>query len=186
MEDGTTREAAPAERPVITRYTDYRAYLRAMIAWLKVNKRGFSYRSFAARAGFSSPSFLKLVSDGLRNLSAESVERVATGLGLDRRESEAFEALVELGQAGSDARRNKAYGRLAKLAQRDPVKRLVSNQFEACSTWYTFVLRELATMPGFTDDPRAPGPAPALQGHARRGEEGARQPRAPGPPRARS
>jgi uncharacterized protein (TIGR02147 family) len=151
----TPREERPAldERPVITRFTDYRAYLRAMIAWLKVHRRGFSYRSFAMKAGFSSPSFLKLVADGQRNLSPDSIERVATGLGLDRREGEAFEALVELGQAESDARRNRAYTKIAKLAQRDPVKRLEADQFEAYSTWHTFVLRELAALPDFREDP---------------------------------
>jgi uncharacterized protein (TIGR02147 family) len=146
-------EPGPDERPVVTRFTDYRAYLRAMIAWLKVHRRGFSYRSFAMKAGFSSPSFLKLVADGERNLSADSVERVATGLGLDRREAEAFEALVELGQAESDSRKNRAYSKIAKLAQRDPVKRLEADQFEAYSTWHTFVLRELAGLPEFREDP---------------------------------
>lgn len=74
-----TTGVVPSERPVVTRFTDYRAYLRAMIAWSKEHRRGFSYRSFAKKAGFSSPSFLKLVADGQRRLSPESVERVALG-----------------------------------------------------------------------------------------------------------
>jgi len=154
-DDGQEEPAAPSERPVVARFSDYREFLRAMIAWLKAHRRGFSYRSFAMKAGFSSPSFLKLVADGQRNLSPESVERVAQGLGLDRRETEAFEALVELGQAESDARKNRAYSRLSKLAQHDPVKRLEADQFEAYSRWYTFVLRELAALPGFVEDPEA-------------------------------
>lgn len=141
------------KRPVVAQYTDYRAYLRAMIAWLKVNRRGFSYRSFAMKAGFSSPSFLKLVADGKRNLSPDSIERVCHGLGLERRECEAFEAMVELGQADTDARKHRAYTKLSKLAQRDPVKRLEASQYEAYSKWYTFVLRELASLPGFSDEP---------------------------------
>ena len=141
------------ERPVVTRYSDYRAFLRAMIAWLKANRRGFSYRSFAMKAGFSSPSFLKLVADGNRNLSPDSIERVAQGLGLDKRESEAFEALVELGQAESDTRKNRAYARLSKLASRDPLKRLEADQYDAYSRWFTFVLRELAALPDFNESP---------------------------------
>lgn len=148
-------DASPqsSERPVIARYTDYRAYLRAMIGHLKTVRRGFSYRSFAKKAGFSSPSFLKLVAEGQRNLSAESIERVAHGLGLDRRELEAFEALVELGQAESDARKSRAYARIAKLAQRDPVRRLEADHFAAYSNWYVFVLRELTSLPDFREDP---------------------------------
>lgn len=144
---------APTERPLVTQFTDFRAYLKAMIAFLKATRRGFSYRSFALKAGFSSPSFLKLVSEGQRNLSSESIERVAEGLGLDRRETEAFEALVELGQAESDARKNRAYAKIAKLAQRDPVKRIEVDQYEAYSKWYTMVLREMAQLPGFDEDP---------------------------------
>lgn len=143
----------PSERPVVTRFTDYRAYLRAMIAWSKEHRRGFSYRSFAKKAGFSSPSFLKLVADGQRRLSPESVERVAQGLGLERREVEAFEALVEMGQAESDSRRNRAYARIAKMAQRDPVKKLEVDQYEAYSRWQTMVVRELAQLPDFDEDP---------------------------------
>ncbi len=144
-------DASP-ERPVITQYTDYRAYLRAMIAHLKVARRGFSYRSFAMKAGFASPSFLKLVAEGQRNLSNDSIERVAQGLGLDRRELEAFEALVELGQAESDTRKNRAYAKIAKIAQRDPVRRLETDQLEAYSSWFVFVLRELAGLPDFRED----------------------------------
>ncbi len=143
---------APPDRPVVTAFTDYRAYLRAMIAFLKATRRGFSYRWFARKAGFSSPSFLKLVAEGQRNLSADSVERVGLGLGLDRREVEAFEALVELGQAESDSRKNRAYARIAKLAQRDPVRRLEAEQMEAYSRWYPFVLRELAGLDDFRED----------------------------------
>jgi len=144
---------ADSERPAVTRFTDYRAYLRAMIAWLKVNRRGFSYRTFAKKAGFSSPSFLKLVADGQRKLSAESVERVAVGLGLDRREAEAFELLVEMGQAESDSRKNRAYTKIAKLAQRDPVKKIEVDQYEAYSRWQTMVLRELVQLPDFDENP---------------------------------
>lgn len=142
-----------SERPAVTRFTDYRAYLKAMIGWLKVNRRGFSYRTFAKKAGFSSPSFLKLVADGQRKLSSESVERVAVGLGLDRREAEAFELLVEMGQAETDARRNRVYTKIAKLAQRDPVKKIEVDQYEAYSRWQTMVVRELAQLPDFDEDP---------------------------------
>lgn len=148
---GEPEPKAP-ERPLIARYADYRAFLRDLIVFLKATRRGFSYRSFALKAGFSSPSFLKLVADGQRNLSAESIDRVALGLGLDRREADAFEALVELGQAESDERREKAYARIAKLGARDPVVKLESEQFELYSKWYPFVLRELAALPDFSED----------------------------------
>lgn len=156
-EDADVGEATAVERPVVARYTDYRDFLRAMIGYLKATRRGFSYRSFALKAGFSSPSFLKLVADGQRNLSNESVDRVARGLGLDRREGEIFEALVDLGQSETDERRARAWTRISRLAQRDPVGRLASDQFEMYSRWYPFVLRELASLPDFDEDADALG-----------------------------
>lgn len=175
------------KRPVVAQDTPgSRAYLRAMIAWLKANRRGFSYRSFAMKAGFSWPELLKLVSDGKRNLSPDSIERVCHGLGLERREAEAFEALVELGQADTDARKHRAYTKLSKLAQRDPVKRLEASQYEAYSKWYTFVLRELASLPGFVRRARRAGARPPLQDAPGGGAARAPEPRAARAARARA
>jgi len=141
------------ERPQITRYTDYRAYLRDMYAYLKATRTGFSYRSFARRAGFSSGSFLKLVSDGQRNLSDDSVLRVAKGLGLDAREADVFEALVAFDQAPTDEVRDRCYRRLARLVERDPVARLAAEHYAAYSRWYPWIIRELAALEEFDEDP---------------------------------
>ena len=146
-------DPTPDTRPLVGRYADYRAFLRDMIAWLRAHQRGFSYRSFARKAGFSSPSFLKLVADGHRNLSAESVERVATGLGLDRRETDAFEALVEFGQAESDVRRKKAWAKVLQHTRHDPVRQLEAREFDVYDRWQTLVIRELMTLPRFDRRP---------------------------------
>ncbi len=140
-------------RPLIERFSDHRAYLAAMFAWHKRRHRGFSYRTFARRAGFASASFLKLVIDGKRNLSTESIERVGTGLGLDRRETDALAALVELGQADTDASRNRAYARMVQHMRHDPVKQLEARQFEVYGRWQTLVVRELMAQPGFDPNP---------------------------------
>ncbi|TNF33794.1 MAG: TIGR02147 family protein [Deltaproteobacteria bacterium] len=142
-----------AERPQITRYTDYRAYLRDMYAFLKATRPGFSYRSFSRRAGFASGSFLKLVSDGHRNLSDDSTLRVARGLGLDAREADVLEALVAFNQADTDQVRDRHYQRLARLVDRDPVARLSADHYAAYSRWYPWIIRELAAHDDFDEDP---------------------------------
>jgi uncharacterized protein (TIGR02147 family) len=150
------RDRAPEETPEppeIAHFTDYRAFIRARYAFLKATRPGFSYRSFARRAGFSSGSFLKLVADGQRNLSQDSIDRVAKGLGLDRREAEVFEALVLFGQVSTAAARSRQYDRLAKLVDHDPLAQLERAHYEAYSSWYPFVIRELAGRPDFQEDP---------------------------------
>lgn len=153
-EEQRAAEAAPeaATAPDIARFTDYRAFIRARYTWLKATQRGFSYRSFARRAGFASGSFLKLVADGQRNLSPDSIERVARGLGLSRKEAETFEAMVLFGQASSATARSRQYERLARLVDHDPIARLERAHYEAYSSWYPFVIRELAARPDFRED----------------------------------
>ncbi len=78
-------------RPLIFEYSSYRDYLRDLYSYLKASRPYFSYRYFAAKAGFNSPNFLKLVIDGKRNLSSDSVKRFATALKLERDELAFFE-----------------------------------------------------------------------------------------------
>ncbi|MCB9732183.1 MAG: TIGR02147 family protein [Deltaproteobacteria bacterium] len=152
--DGSAEaDAAAPPRPVVARYTDYREYLKAMYDHLKVARRGFSYRSFAKKAGFSSGSFLKLVIDGKRNLSPESIPKVAHGLGLDAREADVLEALVLFEQAPTDAARDRWLARLGGLVEHEPAQRLALAHYDAYTRWYPFIVRELAGLPGFEEDP---------------------------------
>ena len=48
-------------RPTPQGFDDHRDFLGAMVEYLKGTHRRFSYRYFARKAGFASPSFLKLV-----------------------------------------------------------------------------------------------------------------------------
>ena len=59
-------------RPRPEDHTDYRAYLREMVTYLKASRPQFSYRYFSRIAGFTSPNFLKLVAEGQRNLTPDA------------------------------------------------------------------------------------------------------------------
>lgn len=143
-----------SERPDPAHFDDYREYLREMVAHLKETRRGFSYRSFARRAGFASPSFLKLVIDGKSRISNESIPKFARALGLKGRELESFEALVHFTQAASDAERERYLRRLHRSAPRgDEAIQLTDEQFEVYSTWYGLAVRELLTLADFREEP---------------------------------
>ena len=64
-------------------YLDYRAFLRDLYLERKERGRGFSYRAFSRRAGLKSPNYLKMVIDGIRNITPAMAERFARALGLD-------------------------------------------------------------------------------------------------------
>lgn len=140
------------ERPVPEAFDDYRSYLRAMIGYLKATKRQFSYRYFSRVAGFRSPNFLQLVAEGKRNLSNASIAKFAHGLGLDAREQETFETLVMLGQATTDAERNRYYLRLQKQKKSAGTGRIEEAQYAVYSEWFVLAVREMLTLPDFRED----------------------------------
>lgn len=148
------RENTRRQRPSPEDFAEHRAYLRAMISYLKETQPQFSYRFFARRAGFSSPNFLKLVADGRRNLSSDSVPKFARGLGLDARETASFADLVALGHAANDDDRNRALARLHRARDTSRTRRLEAEQFEVFSQWYVLPIRELMLDPEFEDDPQ--------------------------------
>ena len=62
-------------------YTSYRQYIADYYADRKA-KSAFSWQEFAKAAGFTSPVYLKYVSEGRFNLSAAAAERVAESMHL--------------------------------------------------------------------------------------------------------
>ena len=135
-------------------YLDYREFLRDAYRDLKASQRGFSYRSFARRAGMSSPNFLKLVIDGKRNLGAQSVEQFANALGLGTQERAFFRELVAFNQAATAAEKNERFERIGSYRQHRKVTRLERSLFEYLSRWYYPAVRELVSCQGFVDDPQ--------------------------------
>ena len=142
-----------AERPQVADFADYRKYLQAMVVYLKATQRGFSYRWFSKKAGFSSPNFLKQVAEGQRNLSDASIERFAKGLSLGADDLEVFGALVRLNQAKTDEERRRQYRVLRRHRSRDPASQMESDQYDLYTNWYALIVKEMTALPGFLADP---------------------------------
>ena len=84
-------------RPLIYAYLDYRNFLKDLFAFKKQESASFSFRNFSRLAGLKSSNFLKLVMDGKRNLSPQSIHQVAKAFKLSKGEADFFETLVFLG-----------------------------------------------------------------------------------------
>lgn len=140
-------------KPNIFEYLDYREYLRDYYEAGKEHVSGFSYRYLARQAGFSSPNFFKLVMDGDRNLSADSVEKFAKALKLDGKEKRFFADLVAFEQADDVDIKNAAFENLAASQRFRQARRIDSSMFRYLSRWYNLAIRELAARPDFRDDP---------------------------------
>lgn len=139
-------------RPQTLDYDDYREFLRELIGYLRLTSRSFSFRKFSRKAGYQSPNFLKLVVEGQRNLSDESIIRFAKAFELSAKEEKDFGHLVRFNQSKSDVERNKNY-RLLKRNRPGPAAEIHAAQYDVYSKWYALPIRELSTTPDFKEDP---------------------------------
>jgi|HubBroStandDraft_1064217.scaffolds.fasta_scaffold09806_4 uncharacterized protein (TIGR02147 family) len=133
-------------------YDDYRAYLRDVYTDRK--HRGLSHRALARRAGLSSPSFLKAVMDGQRNLAPPTAKRVAAALGLSGDAAEYFSWLVVSNQTTDAAERRSALGNLRRLRRYQDVHALREATDAYHRHWYLPAIRELSWTSRFRADPQ--------------------------------
>ncbi|MBN1575124.1 MAG: TIGR02147 family protein [Chitinispirillaceae bacterium] len=141
----------------IFEYMDYRDYLRSLFEQRKADHPFYSYRLFSQKAGFKSPNFLKLVVDGKRNLTKESVYRVAKAFGLNKSESDYLENLVFLNQSRTLDEKNLYLSRILRYRIKCDPKLLESSEYEYYSQWYHPVICELVTAIDFREDYRKLG-----------------------------
>jgi len=85
------------------------------------------------------------VIDGQRNLTNESVAKMAQGFSLKRNEREYFENLVFMNQAHNHDERDHYYQKTISLKKNSTVKRLEKASYEYFSKWYYPVIREIVT-----------------------------------------
>ncbi len=136
-------------KPIIE-YTDFRKFMRDFYEERK-SCSAFSWREFSKIAGFSSPSYMKVVCDGKSKLSRIGVERTGVAMGLAGFEMDYFRAMVKFGQAEVESKKVAAYEEMLSIAKMYKVRVLEGDLFEFYDTWRNPVLRELAPlMPGAT------------------------------------
>lgn len=140
-------------RPDIYTYLSYRAYLGDYYAAAKANQPHFSYRYFSRRAGFSSSNFLKLIIDGKRNVSPESVDKIAEALSLTAEEHRFFAQLVELDQAPDQEARAQQMEAIMATRRFLEARPLDGLTYAYLSKWYHVAICELIAHHAFRNDP---------------------------------
>ncbi|MGE3680775.1 MAG: TIGR02147 family protein [Bdellovibrionales bacterium] len=145
--------SAKFSRPVIFDYSDYRAFLRDSYRFLKETQTRFSFRKFSAEAGFKAPNALKLLIDGKRNLTLQSIRKVIKALKLSSDEGTFFKNLVFMNQAESTRERLSYAQELCKSRVFRELYPLESLQFAFYNEWYHIPIRELVASLEFQEDP---------------------------------
>lgn len=134
-------------------YTDYRQYLKDFYAFRKESERGYSFRQFSKDGDFTSPNILKLVMDGERNLTSDSLEKFIKALRLEGAMAAYFRALVRMNQATTSEEQQQHYQELKRLVPHAKKRDLDPDTVEYLSHWLYPVLREMCQIPGFVEDP---------------------------------
>lgn len=135
-------------------YSDYRRYLSDFYEARKAEKKSFSYRTFAARAGLGSPSHFQMIVKGERNLSLKTIPKFAKALNLNPKEAKYFEFLVQFNQATDSDLKSKYYSELLKLKPENSLKKLELEKYSYLSKWYVVALYSLIEVKEFNPDPK--------------------------------
>ena len=132
----------------VLKYMDYHQYIADYYAEKKA-KSAFTWQAFTRAAGFSSPVFLKYVSEGRTNLSEDAAARVASAMSLMGYEQEYFCEMVKFVHAKTDEEKKSTFNRMLAIADMHKVRILEGDSFRYFDSWKNPVLRELApAMPG--------------------------------------
>ncbi|MCP4914967.1 MAG: TIGR02147 family protein [Oligoflexia bacterium] len=137
----------------ITEYLDYRKYLKDFYLQKKEANPDYSYRLFMKKGGLSSPSHLKMIMDGERNLTSNTIPKYIKALGLtNKTEIEFFENLVHYSQAKNQETKLDYFNRLLEQKRKKGLSPLELEQYDFLSTWYHVVVYVLIDLPGFKND----------------------------------
>tara|TARA_Y100000768_G_scaffold388803_1_gene387330 strand:+ start:1321 stop:2142 length:822 start_codon:yes stop_codon:yes gene_type:complete len=127
----------------IFHYTNYRLFLKASYEELKATHKAFSYRYFSQKCGYKSPNFLKMIIDGQRNLSEESIEKFIEFFKLKKKEADYFRLLVQFNQAKTNQTKTDLAQKILKHSAFKRMHPLSRDHFEYYSKWYYVAIREL-------------------------------------------
>ena len=125
-------------RPDLFQYLEYRSYLSGYVEWRLTGNSHFSKRAFSQKY-FGSTGILYEVIQGRRDLGPKLRVRCAAALGLNDKENEYFDLLVQHNQAKQDLERNFLFEKLSRFRNSKPwVVR--ENQHKYYGKWYYAVV----------------------------------------------
>jgi uncharacterized protein (TIGR02147 family) len=134
-------------------YLEYREYLADWFVAKKEANPRFSHRLFSRKMSQRSPSFLKDIIDGRRNITTDQQEDFCRVLGLSQAQGVYFIDLIILDQSKDDEERKRSFERLAASRRVQGARRVEGDSYRYLSNWFCPAIRELALIPGFVADP---------------------------------
>jgi uncharacterized protein (TIGR02147 family) len=119
--------AKEMKKPNIYQYDDFRLFIRDCYMARAQAAIKYSYRKFAAEAGFSNPGYINDVIKGRRNLSKAAFNKTVAVFQLNQKEGEYLRLLVQYGQAKKESDRDAYYQQILFRRSRSSFTRLNAN-----------------------------------------------------------
>lgn len=139
--------------PDIFQYTDYRLFLKDYYLEEKARLQKFSFENFARKAGVDR-SFIHNIMHGRKNVAPSNIFRIASAMGLSKKQIEYFENLVLFNQSQNLDESRHFFERLSSIKGTIAPRKIKENQYELYSKYYHSVIRSLIDMYGFKDNYR--------------------------------
>jgi len=137
--------------PEVRDYLDYREYLKDYYEARKALKSDYSYRVFTMRGDLKSPSHLKMIIDGKRNLTSKTVPKYIKALGLtSKKEMNYFELLVNYTQEKDMDSKKSFFHQLMEEKKKKGMTLIENAQFQFIANWHNVVIYVLLDVGDFS------------------------------------
>lgn len=142
--------------PNIYAYVNFRDFLKDFIEFKKDTgiQQRFSYRAFSKYLGYTSPSIMRMIIKGIRNLPEDRIEKLGELLKLGRKESQFFKNMVYFNQSPSLEDKQKFFEKICIFKAYQEIRSIDHLTYQYFSKWFYPVIREMVQMADFKPDPR--------------------------------
>lgn len=90
-------------KPILFDYVSATGYLYDMMSFRKAEQPGFTFESWASELGFKSRSFMTMILNKERNITAQFIEAFSASMAFQPEEKSYFSLLVQYSQCDSEA-----------------------------------------------------------------------------------
>lgn len=139
--------------PNVTEYLNYRQFLQDFYLSKKKENASYSYRVFVNKGDLGSPSHLKMVIDGSRNLTLNTIPKYINALGLKKkRDIQFFELLVQYNQEDNADQKIKYFNDIMTLKRKQGLSLLEKHQFDLLAHWFHVAIYVLIDLDDFKNN----------------------------------
>jgi uncharacterized protein (TIGR02147 family) len=135
----------------IFEYADYHLFLKNLFESRASNGFSLTYEELGRKVGFTSKGFVTQIIQGKSKIPLSKIRKFGKALGLNKKELEYFELLVQFEHAKGRERKNRIFNSLSTRFK-TRITHMGADKFDFYSAWYYSAIRSLLSYYHFKDD----------------------------------